>query len=351
MKAINNTGGGNGRGHVIKDASGTDLTQRSSLQFKGSLLATDDSTNSKTIVDDSAYEISWNDWNAMSAAEQDAFCELHPKVDILDPPSVDGTISAELIKKLWENPSPSSNFSQQQITLSSSDYDFLLWVYRTVKNADVTKSEVSTKGYGVLLDATVSNSSSNLRTRSIGYMNDLNFWVDQNYTSTTTVDNGCNIPIAIYGIKSTINLKLSAIASDVNTAADHCMMSDGVTSVEDKIDELNEEFAMQGADVLCQSSASSWTRVALSESLSKYNWVGIAILTTTGNVVSIATIPTAFFKTQNTNTKAIRTVLPTGGSNLVTTANFYYDDDTHVYAIFNPDSTPTDKTATLIGFR
>ena len=52
-------------------------------------------------------------------------------------------------------------------------------------------------------------------------------------STASTVSNDYCIPIAIYGIKTTASVKVSAIASDVNTAADHCMLSDGVTSVED----------------------------------------------------------------------------------------------------------------------
>ena len=44
-------GGGTGGGHVIEDATGTDMTQRANLQFKGATTVSDDSANDRTVVE------------------------------------------------------------------------------------------------------------------------------------------------------------------------------------------------------------------------------------------------------------------------------------------------------------
>lgn len=59
-----------GGGHTIQDADGTDMSQRDTLQFKGGLRATDDSTNGKTIIDDTPVYYTWEQWNAMTPEQQ-----------------------------------------------------------------------------------------------------------------------------------------------------------------------------------------------------------------------------------------------------------------------------------------
>ena len=127
-----------GGGHVIEDASGTDLTQRDTLKFVGSLKTTDDSTNGKTIVDDSPIEMTWAAWSALTPEQQAAI----PKALITDVPDASGSIPVELIKTLWINSSPTSSFAAQTVTLASDDYDFLLISYRETTGSTNYKANI-----------------------------------------------------------------------------------------------------------------------------------------------------------------------------------------------------------------
>lgn len=82
--------GGTGGGHEIVNASGTSLPQEDKLQFTGGLKATDDSTNGKTIIDDTADEYTWAQWNAMTEQQREAI----PKAIITNAPSSDITTAA-----------------------------------------------------------------------------------------------------------------------------------------------------------------------------------------------------------------------------------------------------------------
>jgi len=241
MKAINNSGG-NG-GHVIWNKVKTALTQRNILQFKGSLKVSDDSTDNATVIDDTPDQITFSDWNNMSTAQQDAYTQSHPKFQITNVPGTDGTISANLFTKLWENPSPTSAFAAQNITLASGDYDFLaiitnycMYWFEKGQNCRMSVSQTS------------SSSSVTVVFRNVTYDSDVSLSIAAGYVqssgSSRSVDNSILVPTAIYGIKKTISLKITAIAPTLSTSADHCMLSDGVTSVEDKI----KEKCPQGID-------------------------------------------------------------------------------------------------------
>ena len=56
--------------HVIKDESGTALTQRTNLQFGKYVHVTDDSTNDATIIDTEPEEVEWSVWQTMSDADK-----------------------------------------------------------------------------------------------------------------------------------------------------------------------------------------------------------------------------------------------------------------------------------------
>ena len=68
-------------------------------------------------------------------------------------PSV-AAVNDKRLKVLWENDSPTSSFGQQNIELSSDDYDYLIWIYRfhTGDQNDIQKSQMCIKGSGVLMD-------------------------------------------------------------------------------------------------------------------------------------------------------------------------------------------------------
>ncbi len=59
------TGGGGG-GHTIENSAGTAMTARGNLQFAGYLKTTDDGSNNRTVVTDSATEITWEAYQALT---------------------------------------------------------------------------------------------------------------------------------------------------------------------------------------------------------------------------------------------------------------------------------------------
>lgn len=210
--------------------------------------------------DDKPTLVTWEQWNAMTPAQRAAI----PKAQITDVPGADGTIRADLFKELWRNPSPSSAFAAQNITLASDDYDFLLWVFKEGLSYDRNNSIISEKGYGINI-STDSFSSGEIfvANRRVDYATDTSYsFGDASYkigTNATVTDNNYLTPIAVYGIKKTLNLKFSAIAGELSTAADHCMMSDGETSVEEAISIKNELDIDNAIDITSAMASNNGT--------------------------------------------------------------------------------------------
>jgi hypothetical protein len=237
-------------GHAIQNESGTDLTQRDTMQFTGQAKATDDSTNGKTIIDVSPEVIDWDDWRQMTDQEKEAI----PEAMIENAPGVDGLLSATLLPKLWENPDPTSNFAAQNVTLSESatNYDYLLIEYLLTQGSPKTASIMFKNNTGTSLTyASPSSNGAQSRARDVNYVNATTLSFSDGYIATGTTaaaaHNGISIPLNIYGIKKDINLEFSAIASDVSTSADKCMLSDEVTSVEDKLGDIDTTLSSLGA--------------------------------------------------------------------------------------------------------
>lgn len=148
-----------------------------------------------------------------------------------------------LYKKLWENPAPTSAFTAQTITLLSDDYDFLLCVYRRYSTVDPESVAISEKGIDFEIEANYATNNGvrvHIRSASIQNSGLTISWGDAlvatGTTASSTNNNGC-IPVAIYGFKKEVDIQ-SVIAS-VSTEANKCIMSDGVTNVEDAISEIN----------------------------------------------------------------------------------------------------------------
>lgn len=244
LNGVSYGGSSKSGGHVIQDASGTDLTQEPKLQFGGMLKATDDSENGVTKVSDLAEEVEWSTWNAMTEAQRTAY-SAGKKLDIINVPSVSGSIPVELLKTLWENPNPTAEFAAQNITLASDDYDFLIVLYNPMIGINVylRATAIISKGAHTILSYTFANDDSvGCANRWFVYVNDTTYSADvgygENSGSTRSQTNGACVPVAIYGIKSSVNVDMSALVANVSTSASKCMLSDGETSVEDAIDEL-----------------------------------------------------------------------------------------------------------------
>lgn len=110
---------------------------------------------------------------------------------------------------LWENPSPTSSFSSQQITFSSDDYDLLLVIANNCigySNHSHT-SLVVPKGCSLYFSTIETSSSSNISvaTRRYSYNSDNKYTIDdgrkQTQGSSRVTDNTYLVPYKIYGIK------------------------------------------------------------------------------------------------------------------------------------------------------
>lgn len=112
------------------------------------------------------------------------------------------------MKKLWENPSPTASFVEQNITLSSADYDLLLIIYYWTTSSPQELSTIVEKSKGFVLSVGLpsSNGSRNMA-RYGGFTSNtvINFTnaTDSVGASASTTNNERCIPIKIYGIKLT----------------------------------------------------------------------------------------------------------------------------------------------------
>ena len=222
-------GGGGGGGHTIENASGTSMTQRDALQFKGGLSVSDDSTNDRTVVSGDYELITWADWQTIVENHEE---NLHPDAIITDVPGADGDVSVELMTKLWENSAPTSNMTAgTEINLLNTDYDMLLVLSKLTVAATIYVSTIAPKGNSINI---VSNTANANYMRNLTYVSDAKYTAGQGaQVGGSNYDNIC-VPIAIYGIKNTASVKINAIAMDVSTSADKCMLADGA-SVEDRV--------------------------------------------------------------------------------------------------------------------
>jgi hypothetical protein len=146
--------------------------------------------------------------------------------------------------KLWENPNPTADFAAQTVTLASDDYDFLLFDYAYLANGKRFTS-IASKGCDGIINVAIQASDIVFGDpmRTITYntatsisISDCSYQAIQNGGAVSTATNNSNlIPIAIYGFKKTITIDTSALIANVSTDASKCILSDGVTSVEDAL--------------------------------------------------------------------------------------------------------------------
>ena len=100
---------------------------------------------------------------------------------------------------LWTNANPTDDFSSQNVNLSSSNYDMILWLSRTAANENIIISGYSIKGFGTRL---INVALLNTRTRLINYVSDTTYFIDDAYKQDNTVANGAVIPLYAIGIKT-----------------------------------------------------------------------------------------------------------------------------------------------------
>ena len=119
-------------------------------------------------------------------------------------------VNSKLPKLLWENTNPTASFEAQDVTLNSTDYDYLVAVCSQSVNSEVTiSSSMAEKGERALV-LTVSNSGSSQgyildrRTRSAAVSEDGGTVTFANGSrlisgSASTTDNSLLIPLRIIG--------------------------------------------------------------------------------------------------------------------------------------------------------
>ena len=118
----------------------------------------------------------------------------------------------KILKKLWENTNTTTSFSPQTITLSSEDYDYLVWIYRfnTTSNNNLQKSQLVLKGAGVIMDVAWDYGVGGSYTvadyhRKVQYTNNTTYSIEDcniKYNNTQDAqDNNYIIPVAVYGAK------------------------------------------------------------------------------------------------------------------------------------------------------
>lgn len=231
-------------GHRIKDKSGNAMTARDVLKVDGYLETTDDSTNAQTVISDAPTDVTWAQYLAKSASEKQG-----KKWLIHDVPGICAKINAEMLSLLWENPNPTSAISETDVTISdATDYDIFLVLYKIKNSYSTIFTSIAKKDSFIGL-AFLTRTSSNL-IAYIRYVNIVdattahigNASYDVQGSSSSTVDNNYMIPLAIYGLKTTLDGTMFMMAEDLATSADKCMLSDGETSVETKIGAMETNF-------------------------------------------------------------------------------------------------------------
>lgn len=107
---------------------------------------------------------------------------------------------------LWVNPDPSQSFSSSDVTLSSSNYKMLMFVYKKYATGGSTEaSQIIPKGYNVSLFMVLPHSSGvRAMERTATYVNDTKYTLSDASLATgntsASTDNTCVIPLKIIGI-------------------------------------------------------------------------------------------------------------------------------------------------------
>lgn len=170
---------------------------------------------------DTPYEITWEAWQLLTDAEKEKRKWL-----ITDVPGAKGFITVENMKLLWSNPSPTSAFTAQNITLASSDYDKLLVIARNATSINRAISVCADKGMGFALSicGPGAGNAATVVIRPVEYVNDTTFTIyncSSAVGTTSTTDNSQLIPIAIYGIKQQTEIRFNALAENVKATVDY----------------------------------------------------------------------------------------------------------------------------------
>lgn len=102
---------------------------------------------------------------------------------------------------LWTNPNPSSDFSASTITLNSSDYDILIWLFqRQSSQTTLISPTITIKGYsGMAFSQTATGEN---RRRGCEYLSDTTYSISDSIAPDGNVYNGSIIPLLVIGINT-----------------------------------------------------------------------------------------------------------------------------------------------------
>ena len=219
--------------HVIKNDSGTSMSHRENLQFKG-IYVEDDSANTVTKVN-VIRQMTKAQINSASGEAAKGFMEatdeggdLPLTTDLIE---CEGGVSLTTVLRslntsinvLWENPSPTSDFAAQDIIINNyNDYDLLVLAVAPTKALTWLPKlylispylldteyhsiyEPQAMGNGVVaqFSRTITFNKTSGTVLTIGVQN-ASYIVIETYGSTPTSGptvNNQQIPLAIYGIK------------------------------------------------------------------------------------------------------------------------------------------------------
>lgn len=160
---------------------------------------------------------------------EDAIQEVQDDADDLDTNKLDKTsvkttkttsdtdtyscnyVNSKNLKSLWGNSNPSATFTSQTITLSSSDYDYLIFIYKMHTGSNRQKSQMVLKGADCLMDLAWDYGVGGTYYigeyyRTTSRTNDTQYSINECYVrynsgTTGTTNNNYIIPVAVYGGK------------------------------------------------------------------------------------------------------------------------------------------------------
>ena len=166
----------------------------------------------------------------------------------------DGTVSFDLMTKLWENPDPTQAMAADtEININDTDYDLLAYVcFFSSSNNRVVPLLLTPKNKSAYVCYADSNNSKQRRFDH----SDGKVTIKAGYVGST-VDNNMIILYQIYGIKTKQTTKMDVLVTDISTSASKCMMSDGETSVEDAIEEVDNKTKRNSVTIT--KNTSGWT--------------------------------------------------------------------------------------------
>ena len=109
-----------------------------------------------------------------------------------------------LSKILWTNENPTSAISADTpVTLSSNDYDYLIWIYcynNSSSNTNIQKSSICLKGNSVMMNI-IGYSTGNKFKRRADYVSDTSYTLTTGMNDSNTADTSICIPLYVIGCK------------------------------------------------------------------------------------------------------------------------------------------------------